>query len=197
MVPKLVALIVYGILMSIAYFGDNLVNSIEPRYYALRGISDSTLHCLVSVLTWVLVYYHSGSKCYVLPHLGLECLLAGVVGSIVDVDHFIVARTFSVQSAITHVSISRPFLHCTSLWIIITWLLSLFHHNLAILIFTSVVSHHIRDASRRGLWFYPLFSTPPLPTVFYLSLMLLLPVISSQCLRPFLNKNHSKDIFLV
>ncbi|KAL1465298.1 hypothetical protein WDU94_004881, partial [Cyamophila willieti] len=171
MILKLLKLIVYTILMSIAYFGDHLVNSIEPYHYTLRGITDSILHCLVAVLTWILVYFHSGSKCYVFSHLGLECLLVGVVGSLVDVDHFIVAQTFSVQSAITHISISRPFLHCTSLWILIAWLLSLSHHNLAVLILTSVVSHHIRDASRRGLWFYPLFSTPPLPTVLYLSLM--------------------------
>ena len=40
----------------------------------------------------------------------------------------------------------------------------------------SWLSHHIRDASRRGLWFAPLGSTPPLPQWMYITLTLILPL---------------------
>lgn len=100
------------------------------------------------------------------------------------------------QTAINHVSISRPYLHWTTLWLLLCGLLSLFHHNLAVLVLTSVLSHHLRDAARRGLSFYPLFSTPPIPSVLYLGLILTLPVISSYCFQSQVNKFYPKDVFL-
>lgn len=41
----------------------------------------------------------------------------------------------------------------------------------------AVFSHHLRDAHRRGLWFWPIGSTPPLPYWVYISCVLILPVI--------------------
>ena len=40
--------------------------------------------------------------------------------------------------------------------------------HLALVFAVAWMSHHMRDATRRGLWFAPLGSTPPLPRWVYL-----------------------------
>ena len=39
----------------------------------------------------------------------------------------------------------------------------------------AVISHHLRDGNRRGLWFWPFGSTPPLPYWLYISCTVALP----------------------
>jgi len=51
------------------------------------------------------------------------------------------------------------------------------------------LSHHVRDAVRRGMWFYPFGSTPPLPKAVYLATIILLPLLMSILYR----KLHLKD----
>lgn len=41
----------------------------------------------------------------------------------------------------------------------------------------AVLSHHFRDAQRRGLWFWPVGSTPPLPYGIYIICVVLLPMV--------------------
>lgn len=41
--------------------------------------------------------------------------------------------------------------------------------------FTAFLSHHTRDATRRGYWFYPYGSTQPIPYVSYVLITLLIP----------------------
>ena len=42
----------------------------------------------------------------------------------------------------------------------------------------SGLSHHLRDADRRGVWFYaPFGSIPPLPYELYVLLVVLLPLV--------------------
>lgn len=52
----------------------------------------------------------------------------------------------------------------------VTWLA-----RLCWLTLVSVLSHHIRDAARHGLWFCPLGSTNPLPKPVYLGLLAAVP----------------------
>lgn len=47
--------------------------------------------------------------------------------------------------------------------------------KVALLIFTAFLSHHIRDAHRRGIWFCPFGSTPPISKWCYISITCLLP----------------------
>lgn len=43
----------------------------------------------------------------------------------------------------------------------------------------SVITHHLRDGVRRGLWFWPMNSTPVLPYWIYLLVIMLLPMLTS------------------
>ena len=46
--------------------------------------------------------------------------------------------------------------------------------SLPYLFAVAVISHHLRDGHRRGLWFWPLGSTPPLPYWVYIICMMAL-----------------------
>ena len=52
-------------------------------------------------------------------------------------------------------------------------------------------SHHIRDANRRGLWFAPFGSTPPLPTSLYLILNIILPLLFNMLYNTVINRSGS------
>ena len=79
----------------------------------------------------------------------------------------------------------RPPFHSTSLVLIVTgllWLLSLALHlpqlkKLTLACFVAWCSHHLRDSVRRGLWFPPFGSTPPLPYVVYVVATMLLSMV--------------------
>ena len=47
--------------------------------------------------------------------------------------------------------------------------------SLPYLFAVAVISHHLRDGYRRGLWFWPLGSTPPLPYWLYIVCTMALP----------------------
>lgn len=57
----------------------------------------------------------------------------------------------------------------------------LFQNNLvlvsSLILLTAFISHHTRDATRRGYWFYPFGSTPPLPYAVYVIVTCTLPYI--------------------
>ena len=48
--------------------------------------------------------------------------------------------------------------------------------NIHWIFFVAWSSHHLRDGHRRGLWFPPLGSTPPVPRTLYLAATILLPL---------------------
>ena len=108
----------------------------------------------------------------------MELVVATGLSVVIDLDHFIEAKSLSLKVVITlkvvvnyvktiqdAVSLpNRPFLHCSSIPVIIlaaTSIGALFSrhrllHRAGLLIFSCFFSHHLRDASRRGLWFYGL-----------------------------------------
>lgn len=79
----------------------------------------------------------------------------------------------------------RPVLHCTTLPVVV--LLTCLTVGCIIdsprvlrfgwLAWVALFSHHIRDSSRRGLWLWPLGSSPPLPYYIYLCVTLALPYL--------------------
>lgn len=79
----------------------------------------------------------------------------------------------------------RPFLHCTTIPVVFLGLLLLIHRyfysfrfclwfNVFICAF---LSHHTRDATRRGFWCCPLGNTRPLPYVAYIICIAAMPHI--------------------
>ena len=86
----------------------------------------------------------------------------------------------------------RPFAHNSTLIPVVTAVLyllvyvlppSLCDHSLVsalpLIFLVSSFSHHLRDADRRGLWFAPFLSTPPIPFKFYTLFIILLPLATA------------------
>ena len=77
---------------------------------------------------------------------------------------------------------NRPFLHSTTVVFIVVPMLQVFlAHNipylqsLPYLFAVAVISHHLRDGHRRGLWFWPIGSTPAIPYRLYVVCIVALP----------------------
>ena len=74
-------------------------------------------------------------------------------------------------------------MHCTTiplvLWMTLNYISKIMNIPILLtyawMIFGSFLSHHIRDGNRRGLWFWPFGSTPPIPYNLYLTACMALP----------------------
>ncbi|KAG5314750.1 TM267 protein, partial [Pseudoatta argentina] len=105
----------------------------------------------------------------------------------------------------THLQ-KRPFLHCTTipilLWTFFILFSNTFHsplmEHISWMILAAFLSHHIRDGTRRGLWFCPFGSTRPIPYYLYVSLCMSLPYILHwlMSLRTFTPKNNNNIILI-
>lgn len=89
----------------------------------------------------------------------------------------------------------RGFLHCTTLWLLITSILFTYSYvfkkvNVYLLTFMLIIaysSHHIRDANRRGIWLYPFGHTAAVHKYMYVFLICALPYLYALCYEIFLS----------
>ena len=141
----------------------------------IRAMLDNFIHGLVGCLSWAIVAY---------PYLNVcELTAAWIFASILDIDHFISARSFRVAEAIALEK--RPFLHNSLTLFIINLfflaILTLFNSNKkyawSSLLFLSWFSHHLRDGTRRGLWLGSIGNISPLNYKLYLLVILIMPLI--------------------
>ncbi|XP_064596500.1 transmembrane protein 267-like [Liolophura sinensis] len=113
----------------------------------------------------------------------IQCVVCGLLAMVLDVDHFIAAKTFTLKGAVSHPT--RPPLHATSViplcasFIYVTSRLLSWKSGttLAVMLTIAWLSHHIRDGVRRGLWLPPFGSTPPIPFNVYVASTAILPVL--------------------
>ena len=121
------------------------------------------------------------------PHL-LSCILSSqkscesaTISYIIKIYYYI--NHFSFQSALS--LRSRPFLHSTTMTLILCLTLFITGYTLnkwwiklfSVMCFVAWTSHHVRDGSRRGLWFAPIGSTPVILYKLYLTITLVLPLV--------------------
>jgi hypothetical protein len=141
----------------------------------IRALLDNSSHSFIGVCSWFLITY---------PNLDLqELICSGLIASLIDLDHFISAKSFSLLDVIS--LSNRPFLHNSFTLIILNTILYILMRVFSVadtqkysmLILISWFSHHVRDANRRGLWFGSLYTTKPLNDGVYLSIILILPII--------------------
>ena len=163
--------IVFSIaLISTCLVGDYLVFTILSGYPGIyRAIGDSLTHGLIGLFSWLII-----DKSIV------NALGTMATAMLVDADRFIEAGTLDLNQALSldH----RPFLHNSTIPLVlylISILVSYFWRNHTFKLYTSLVfvamfTHQLRDASRRGLWFYPWIQSLPVPYPLYIITILLL-----------------------
>ncbi|XP_051028299.1 transmembrane protein 267 [Acomys russatus] len=154
--------------------------SVIQQHDWLRALSDNTVHGVIGMWSWAVAI---GIKKK--TDFG-EVLLAGFLASVIDIDHFFLARSLSLKAALTLPR--RPFLHCSTVVPITVLCVKLMTHLLKLrdswsflpwMLFISWTSHHIRDGIRHGLWICPFGKTPPLPHWLYVISTLFLPHVCS------------------
>lgn len=154
----------------------------------IRALMDNISHMLIGVLSWLIISY---------PKLNAnEIIATAFFSSIIDIDHFISARSLKLTDAIS--LSNRPFLHNSLTLLIVNLiifiLLNYFNSKAnywSIIFFISWFSHHIRDGNRRGVWLGSIHTTKPIKTEQYLIILLFIPLF----LR-FLKQNSINNLFL-
>jgi hypothetical protein len=141
----------------------------------IRAILDNFVHGIIGLISWLIIIY---------PNLNLNELVASYLfSSILDIDHFINAKSFKIAEAISLQK--RPFLHNSLTLLLVNSIifLTLAYFTPAkknawtILFFISWFSHHCRDGTRHGLWFGFMGSSMPINYNFYLLIILIMPLL--------------------
>ncbi|CAH1402525.1 unnamed protein product [Nezara viridula] len=179
--PTIISVVITVLIVIIALCGDKLLTKVDNHFF--KAIIDNTTHASIGLFSWAIVVFSSNSIHNLkLSHFA-EILSCGIIASFIDLDHFIAARSLTLQDAL-HLNRRPPF-HSTSLLILVFFSFYISGKVLNInvlnqmswIIFVAGGSHHLRDGVRRGLWFPPFGSTPPLHHVIYLGSLALLPHI--------------------
>lgn len=154
--------------------------SVIQQHTWLRALSDNAVHGVIGMWSWAIVI---GIK----KKTDLrEIVLAGFLASVIDVDHFLLAKSLSLKAALTLPR--RPFLHCSTVIPAVVLALKCAMHLFKLkdswcflpwMVFLSWASHHIRDGLRHGLWVCPFGKTPPLPLWLYVASTASLPHVCS------------------
>ncbi|KAM6902970.1 transmembrane protein 267 [Xenentodon cancila] len=154
--------------------------SVIQHHLWLRATLDNATHGLVGLWSWAIVIgLRKKSDLY-------EVLLAGLLASVIDLDHFYMAGSLSLKAAVSLPQ--RPPLHCSSLIPVICLTLRFLMWigrlkdawcSLPWMLFISMTTHHVRDAVRHGLWVCPFGNTAPIPYWLYVSTTATLPHLCS------------------
>ncbi|OQR96872.1 hypothetical protein ACHHYP_13162 [Achlya hypogyna] len=148
------------------------------------GLVDNATHATVALLAWALACLYA----YPFQRLQLlEGVIALLIGSLLDLDHFVAAAGWTFQAA-TSLS-ERPLGHAVAFIAaiaLVVWCACPRSRRIraVALVLVCLLSHQLRDAFRRGLWIAPgVGSTPPLPYAMYLALELSLPWVLARWWR--------------
>lgn len=190
-----------ALLVAVSLLGDYLVSRIHQKH-AVKAICDNSAHFSIGGISWLIVcintsFSQNNTQCL------LEILLCAFIAAVIDVDHFISAKSLSLKVQImlfvliiflmqflfqeaTNLK-ERPFLHSSTVPVVISacfylcgsFLRSVLLKRLSLIVFLAFASHHLRDASRRGLWFPPFGSTVPIPYKLYVLLNCVIPLVIS------------------
>jgi len=144
-----------------------------------KALIDNSTHAMVGLLSAVIVFIDQLDKI----HFVVVC---AVVSSLIDSDHFVMAKSLKLSDATN--LLSRPFFHNSTIPLVLICILLYCHITSKSPIFVlwlialiiAFVTHHLRDANRRGLWFAPFGNTPALSTAAYILLILTLPYLIKQ-----------------
>ncbi|KAG6463782.1 transmembrane protein 267 [Manduca sexta] len=171
-----------SLLITTAIFGDYVVfNSKYSNSQVFRAFSDTFVHGILGGLSSVVFFNYDNSLNF---HSYITYIIfCTVVSSLIDIDHVIAAWSLQWKD-ITNAK-QRGIFHATTFWLIVVLILTLYGYvikkqslyTLSAILLVSALSHHLRDANRRGIWMPPLGSTPPLNKLIYITLLGICPHI--------------------
>ncbi|XP_026325702.1 transmembrane protein 267 [Hyposmocoma kahamanoa] len=179
-------------ILSTALIGDYVVfKSTYSQSPVFRAVTDSLVHASIGFLSSLLFFSHDINVSYNVSVLNI--IICTFVSSLIDIDHAVLAKSVHLKDMVN--LRQRGFLHCTSLWLLITTILLMYSYvfkkvNVYLLTFMLIIaysSHHIRDANRRGIWLYPFGHTAAVHKYMYIFLICALPYLYALCYDLFLS----------
>ena len=162
----------------------------------LKACGDSTVHGLVGLFSWLIVEKSM-----------IRAILCAIIAMSIDIDHFIQAGSLRLEDALN--LSQRPFLHNSTLPVLLyvifatlSYLLpeaAHFEYSKSLklytnLIFVAFASHHLRDASRRGLWFEPFAKSIPISYTVYIILDIVICILVRMAFFKFDHKNSGMQL---
>ena len=152
--------------------GDYLVFTfLTGQAPLLKALADSFVHGSVAFFSWLIIEKSL-----------INASICTFMAMLVDVDHFIQAGSWRLEDAIS--LNQRPFLHNSTLPLSIYLIIILINLTVmgncaeiktgANIAFVAFFTHHLRDASRRGLWFEPWVQSLPVAYPMYIFSIILL-----------------------
>ncbi|CAI5732087.1 unnamed protein product [Peronospora destructor] len=164
-------------------------------YKLLRHLVDSAAHGNVAFCCWAIFLLQAEKKAearnttFSVLEMLKTCFFNGITASLLDADHFIAAGALSLAGA-THLT-HRPFGHAVTFIIVVAFLVSQCSNKWpakkrryrVCFIVVAWFSHQLRDGMRRGLWFWPVGSTPPIEYFVYLLMEEGLPFVMEKWWR--------------
>ncbi|KAJ8962020.1 hypothetical protein NQ314_005802, partial [Rhamnusium bicolor] len=180
----------------VAITGDYVVS--HTKIHIFQALFDNSTHALIGGLSWFITClidknHHS-------YQILLEVAVCSFIASIIDLDHFVAAKSLQLKDA-TNLK-QRPPLHCST-FPLVTCILLLFVSYIlqlssvkrgTLIILTAFASHHTRDATRRGYWFYPFGCTPSIPYGIYVVTTCFIPYFMG-LLYEFIKINSSSNSY--
>lgn len=134
-----------------------------PRF---RAALDNIIHVHIGVLSWSILDPIPWS-------LNADLLAVALGSSLIDIDHFIAAKSWSFDKAM-HAPHRGPFHSTGLLFLVFLGIYRYSPHN-ALVFLVSFLPHHLRDSQRRGIYVFPPASlhweTRPIP-VFLVRLLI-------------------------
>ncbi|KAF9818379.1 hypothetical protein SFRURICE_017801 [Spodoptera frugiperda] len=175
-----------AVLLFTAYFGDVIV--FRSRYsnsLLFRAICDVLVHGSLGFFSSI-VFFSIDNNYSSLEYDGtLHIVLCTFFSSIIDIDHVFVAKSIFLKDMVNLKH--RGIFHCTTFWLALTALLLLYSYikkrievyMFSFMIVIAYITHHLRDGTRRGIWLYPLGSTPPIDKRLYYFILGTFPHVSA------------------
>uniref|UniRef100_A0A182XD02 Transmembrane protein 267 n=1 Tax=Anopheles quadriannulatus TaxID=34691 RepID=A0A182XD02_ANOQN len=179
---NLLLVLKYVILCCVCVIGDKLSESAQ-KPALVRACIDNATHAFIGCIVAELVLFNFKHQLTRQEYCWL-LFVATIISSCIDLDHFIEAKSFRLQDA-TNLD-RRPFLHNSTICVVIVILFILTKrasNQLRMLIamaFVAFSTHHLRDATRRGIWFKSPFqdsSSPAVPYVLYIAYVNIIPSV--------------------
>uniref|UniRef100_A0A336M3A8 Transmembrane protein 267 n=1 Tax=Culicoides sonorensis TaxID=179676 RepID=A0A336M3A8_CULSO len=173
---------------AICVVGDKIV-AVNNDRLILKAVSDNITHGFISSISFLIVLIQNRIHVSTIEQYFLVAM-SFIISCLIDVDHFVMAKSWRLSNAIKLTS--RPFMHCSTIPCVI--LVSAFTLTKlgvinfrsflwSLMIFNAFSSHHIRDSTRRGLWFLGYGHTRPLPNLAYIFGTMTIPWILSRLME--------------
>lgn len=80
---------------SVCFSGDALLK--VANHDLLKALVDNSTHVIVAVFSWLIVVLKCHKRSSMIVNSIFELFLSGILASVIDIDHFVLAKSFKLK----------------------------------------------------------------------------------------------------